>query len=816
MRVGLQLKVILYSAIIPFLFFSIFSCFSFAENLKGSEWAQFKGNSGFTGVSTEEVKPPLKLLWSTTIGADGSGDTGGGCTIAGGRVFVVMESARTLMALDAATGARLWLYRQPHISLSVASSSGDLVYLWMRRSTIHYVVALDAATGKEVWKVSLEKQGLQLTGQRGGPALSNGKVFCVSGGEKPAVVALNAKTGEEIWRGSINLPEGQTIGTPCVAGGKVFIGTAAIRTKEIIGTIAALEEETGNQLWRRDDVGTTKAPSSDGEVIAITASNGSAFLLNAQTGETIWGGIAGAGYCSSLTLTKDFVMGKAYGSYFNAYDRKTGQQVWDFREKATSGCGTPTISGKYAYFGTGAPGVGGAAFALHFENAVANGRGTNLFAIDLDTKQPVWSFMTGFNICAEPSIAYGRVYAVSRDGRVYCFGPAKEGEPTTPEARDTTPNASIEEMQKLLAPELADKPQAGQDWPIDGGTPARAGIVTSGLKAPLELAWKIEAGGAVQASAVIRDGKVFVGSDSGKMLAIDAASGKIIWEAKTEGAVRCTPAAASDMVYCGDESGRFYGWDIATGSQKWSFEAGGPVQASPAVVGGMVIFGANDHNLYALNRTTGKKLWNFRGIGYQVASPPVIKDDTVYYVEGIYWIHALDLKNGQEQWRTFFHKRLDGISLYKDLLWVNGNHLAAIDPKNGKIVINANGASNGRPGFANDNMLLVPMIYDLTATDFKPGFELGLPRQKVKSHLKNTLRWALLGQPLMLDDGYIFSNWINEQLGSRGEVVMTKEDGTILWSYAFDSSCTASPIAANGLMVIGAHDGFVYGFKNKQ
>ena len=42
-------------------------------------------------------------------------------------------------------------------------------------------------------------------------------------------------------------------------------------------------------------------------------------------------------------------------------------------------------------------------------------------------------FGTGNTICGEPALAYGRLYVASRDGCVYCFLPAKEGEPTTPE-----------------------------------------------------------------------------------------------------------------------------------------------------------------------------------------------------------------------------------------------------------------------------------------------------------------------------------------------------------------------------------------------
>jgi outer membrane protein assembly factor BamB len=37
-------------------------------------------------------------------------------------------------------------------------------------------------------------------------------------------------------------------------------------------------------------------------------------------------------------------------------------------------------------------------------------------------------------ICGDPAIAYGKLYFTSRDGSVYCFVPARPGEPAVPEA----------------------------------------------------------------------------------------------------------------------------------------------------------------------------------------------------------------------------------------------------------------------------------------------------------------------------------------------------------------------------------------------
>src|SRR5439155_423487 len=124
---------------------------------------------------------------------------------------------------------------------------------------------------------------------------------------------------------------------------------------------------------------------------------------------------------------------------------------------------------------------------------------------------------------------YGRLYFASRDGCVYCFAPAKDGEPTTPEAKDKSAPAPLDAVVALLEPKLADQPRSGKDWPMLGGGPDRAGLESVALTVPLVLAWKFPTGDRIVAAAAIRDGRAFIGSDSGKIYGIDLVRGKA-WE----------------------------------------------------------------------------------------------------------------------------------------------------------------------------------------------------------------------------------------------------------------------------------------------
>ena len=54
------------------------------------------------------------------------------------------------------------------------------------------------------------------------------------------------------------------------------------------------------------------------------------------------------------------------------------------------------------------------------------------------------------------------------------------------------------------------------------------------------------------------------------------------------------------MVYVGSNDGRLYALDVETGQEKWRFKTGGPVASSPAIAGGVVYFSSLDGYLYAV------------------------------------------------------------------------------------------------------------------------------------------------------------------------------------------------------------------------
>jgi outer membrane protein assembly factor BamB len=804
------------------------------HELSGAEWPSYKGDSGLTGLARDDsVRPPFKLAWSYRLDGDASNDGGGGVIVAAGKVFVSVYNTRSILALDARTGRFIWEHKEVAGGIrTVPTFAAGRLYVLMREPVSQpkkaTLLVLEAATGKELWQQPLKAEGIDP--HRAGLPVADGKVYCSAGGVEPSVTAYDARTGKEVWRTGLGSEDGTCAVTPVVAGGKVFVATRSTHLwkKSADGATVALDAASGKVLWRRKGVFPWTAPATDGKVVACAAflSTDEQFtLLDATDGTTLWQAPKRFHH-SPGTIARDLVLIKPYGSDFIAVDRLTGKQRWEFHGKCNSGCCSPIVCGDYAYMGTGVPATGDLENLQAFQYGKSppreEGRTGTLHAIDLKTGKSVWHFSTGNTVCGEPAPAYGRLYFHSRDGNVYCFVPAKDGEPTTPGAKDKSEPAPPEVVARLLAPERMDRPRPGQDWPMLGGSPDRAGLESISLKPSLELAWKHDTGDRILGAAALRRDAAFVGSDSGKIHAVALKTGKPLWEFACGAAVRCSPAVAGDTVYGGADSGEFHAIDAGSGKKRWTFAAGGPVRGSPVVVGGIVLFGANDHNLYALDRATGKKLWSFRTADYCVQVPPVVHGDRVFCGQWTEWVYALDLTTGKELWRSFVPISVEGLAFYRDRLWVRNLHyLVELDPATGKR-LRLSDASWGWGNLAfHKNKVFVSGIQSeygtngAVVTDLdQEGKEIekiptleGVTKLRGKG-LANAPALGAMGTPLVAGDHLCFAT-------VGGKIYLTEPDGQQRWTYQLGGTCHATPVAADGFLVVGCDDGHLYAFREK-
>jgi outer membrane protein assembly factor BamB len=138
------------------------------------------------------------------------------------------------------------------------------------------------------------------------------------------------------------------------------------------------------------------------------------------------------------------------------------------------------------------------------------------------------------------------------------------------------------------------------------------------------LIWKAESDSSDNylSSAAYKDGRLYVGTckPGHKLFALDAQNGKVLWRVpvgRTTGQMfTSSPAISGKTVYlgagpqsAGDDNGRVLALDAASGRSIWEYGTKDPVISSPAISNGMIYVGTLGGTLHAFagNVETVKK-----------------------------------------------------------------------------------------------------------------------------------------------------------------------------------------------------------------
>jgi len=199
--------------------------------------------------------------------------------------------------------------------------------------------------------------------------------------------------------------------------------------------------------------------------------------------------------------------------------------------------------------------------------------------------------------------------------------------------------------------------QAG-DWPTYRSDNARSGVTAETVKLPLTQCWVFQPRHAPQAAWSEPNPRPVGG-----------------WYGQTElrrvhfdDAFHVTVSAGA--VYFGSSAdGKVVSLDAATGRERWSTLTGGPVRLAPTIWRDKVYFGSDDGFVYCLRAGDGGEQWKFRaapqgrkvlGSGKMVSLWPVrtgvlVDDGTAYFGAGIFpaegvAMYAVNAEDGKLTW----------------------------------------------------------------------------------------------------------------------------------------------------------------------
>jgi outer membrane protein assembly factor BamB len=354
------------------------------------------------------------------------------------------------------------------------------------------------------------------------------------------------------------------------------------------------------------------------------------------------------------------------------------------------------------------------------------------------------------------------------------------------------------------------KPVVVAGWPMFHHDLTHTGYSTSTAPIRNQTLWSYTTSGGVNSSPTVANGTVYVGSQDGKVYALNATTGKQIWNYTTGGAVVSSPAVAGGVVFVGSQDGKIYALNATTGKQIWNYPTwwevwsspavangvvfvhGGwdgttwngtiyalkastgtliwtvttpgpsPTESSPAVADGIVFVGSGDGRVYALNATTGKQIWSYT-TGGVVESSPAVVGGVVFVGSDDNRTYALNASTGGLLWR-----------------YATGGAVVSSPAVVGGVVFV--GSDDGR-------------VYALNAIT-RPLMPLPI--------------WSYATGGAVVSSPAVAGGVVFVGSGDNHIYALNASTGSFVWRYATGGAVVSSPAVVGGVVFVGSQDGKIY------
>jgi outer membrane protein assembly factor BamB len=129
------------------------------------------------------------------------------------------------------------------------------------------------------------------------------------------------------------------------------------------------------------------------------------------------------------------------------------------------------------------------------------------------------------------------------------------------------------------------------------------------------------------ASASTDGERLYTIARSGKIVALDASSGRVLWTDNVSSLGYSTPAVGRDRIFVGDFNGGLRAYRKTDGRLIWRTHVGGRILGGAVVVGDLVFFSTLETETYAARASDGKIVWHFPIGKYS----PGIATERAYY-----------------------------------------------------------------------------------------------------------------------------------------------------------------------------------------
>jgi outer membrane protein assembly factor BamB len=253
--------------------------------------------------------------------------------------------------------------------------------------------------------------------------------------------------------------------------------------------------------------------------------------------------------------------------------------------------------------------------AIDGPRLIVSSRDGTVTALDRERGQQLWQVQTPGKVESSPVVVDGLVYFGSTDGRLFAV---RSSNGRVRWAYDT--GGRINSSPSVFGRRVCVSTYAGSIFCLNRSTGAR--LWSRYIRRDT---FRFES---FYASASTDGARLYSVARSGKVVALDARSGRLLWTARVGGLGYTTPAIARGLVFVGGFDGKLRALRAATGREVWQVDSPGRILGAPFVVGDNVFFSTLEKDTYGVRISDGRIVWHLPMGRY---SPGIATERTYYF-----------------------------------------------------------------------------------------------------------------------------------------------------------------------------------------
>lgn len=164
-------------------------------------------------------------------------------------------------------------------------------------------------------------------------------------------------------------------------------------------------------------------------------------------------------------------------------------------------------------------------------------------------------------------------------------------------------------------------------------------------------AWRVYLEASSKCTPTVSDGVVYVGTNDGRLWAIDSKTGKKLWTVETGAEILAQPLVINERVIVANGLGLVQAYNTK-GEKIWEFSTGEAVYSSPVHIdGGNIACGCNNGKLYIVNSKDGSLIATNEDATYSIESKPFAINGQIYFGAWDQYVRCVDAKTGNLIWK---------------------------------------------------------------------------------------------------------------------------------------------------------------------